>query len=236
MPVITLKFKDTKIKDFTLSEGQNLTIGRRDTNNVVIENLAVSGLHAKIDSIDKGFLLTDLKSKNGTFVNGQLVSTHWLGHGDTVSIGKHTLVFAYQEGEERPEASGSGTMDKTMVMDTDKYRDMLSKSATSAAGKMRKETATGVLSYLAGGNGEIEIKKKLIKVGKDPSSDIVIGGFMTGKTAFTISKRPNGFYLSYVGGMAKPKVNDLVVKESARLNEFDIIEIGPVKLQFIYRT
>ena len=78
--------------------------------------------------------------------------------------------------------------------------------------------------------------KKLIKVGKDPSSDIVIGGFMTGKTAFTISKRPNGFYLSYVGGMAKPKVNDLVVKESARLNEFDIIEIGPVKLQFIYKT
>jgi predicted component of type VI protein secretion system len=235
MPVITLKFKDTKIKDFSLNEGQNLTIGRRDTNDVVIENLAVSGLHAKIDSIDKGFLLTDLKSKNGTFVNGQLVSTHWLGHGDTVNIGKHTLVFAYQEGEERPEAP-SGTMDKTMVMDTDKYRDMMSKSSTSVAGKMREEAATGVLSYLAGGNGEFVIKKKLIKVGKDPSSDIVIGGFMTGKTAFTISKRPNGFYLSYVGGMAKPKVNDLVVKESARLNEFDVIEIGPVKFQFIYKT
>jgi hypothetical protein len=235
MPIVTLKFKDTKIKDFTLHEGQNLTIGRRETNDVVIENLAVSGMHAKIDSIDKGFLLTDLKSKNGTFVNDQLVSTHWLGHGDTVNIGKHTLVFAYQEGEERPETT-SGTMDKTMVMDTDKYRDMLSLSSTSAAGKTRKDTSTGVLSFLAGGKGEFEIKKKLIKIGKDPSSDIVVGGFMTGKTAFTISKRPNGYYLSYVGGMAKPKVNDLVVKESARLNEFDIIEIGPVKLQFIYRS
>jgi len=235
MPIITLKFKDTKIKDFTLNEGQNLTIGRRETNDVVIENLAVSGMHAKIDSIDKGFLLTDLKSKNGTFVNNQLVSTHWLGHGDTVNIGKHTLVFTYQEGEERP-ATSSGSMDKTMVMDTDKYRDMLSSSSGSAAGQTRKETSTGVLSFLAGGNGEFEIKKKLIKIGKDPSSDIVIGGFMTGKTAFTISKRPNGYYLSYVGGMSKPKVNDLVVKESARLNEFDIIEIGSVKLQFIYRT
>ncbi|MEJ2098195.1 MAG: FHA domain-containing protein, partial [Deltaproteobacteria bacterium] len=88
MPIITLKFKDTKIKDYTLEEGENLTIGRRDTNNVVIENLAVSGMHAKIDSIDKGYLLTDLKSKNGTFVNGQLISTHWLGHGDTISVGK----------------------------------------------------------------------------------------------------------------------------------------------------
>jgi pSer/pThr/pTyr-binding forkhead associated (FHA) protein len=235
MPIITLKFKDTKIKDFTLSEGVNLTIGRRETNDVVIENLAVSGMHAKIDSIDKGYLLTDLKSKNGTFVNGQLVSTHWLGHGDTVSIGKHTLVFSFQEGEERPESSAS-SMDKTMVMDTDKYRDMLSKSATSAAGKVRKETAAGILSFLAGGEGEFEIKKKLIKIGKDPTSDIVIGGFMTGKTAATISKRPNGYYLSYVGGMAKPKLNDVVVKESAQINEFDIIEIGAVKMQFIYRN
>jgi len=235
MPIITLKFKDTKIQDFTLTEGMNLTIGRRDTNDVVIENLAVSGMHAKIDSIDKGYLLTDLKSKNGTFVNGQLVSTHWLGHGDTVSIGKHTLVFSFQEGEERPESSAS-SMDKTMVMDTDKYRDMLSKSATSTAGRMRKESAAGVLSFLAGGEGEFEIRKKLIKIGKDPASDIVIGGFMTGKTAATISKRPNGYYLSYVGGMAKPKLNDVVVRESAQINEFDIIEIGAVKMQFIYQS
>jgi hypothetical protein len=235
MPIITLKFKDTKIQDFTLTEGMNLTIGRRDTNDVVIENLAVSGMHAKIDSIDKGYLLTDLKSKNGTFVNGQLVSTHWLGHGDTVSIGKHTLVFSYQEGEEKP-ASTAGSMDKTMVMDTDKYRDMLSKSATSTAGRMRKESAAGVLSFLAGGEGEFEIRKKLIKIGKDPASDIVIGGFMTGKTAATISKRPNGYYLSYVGGMAKPKLNDVVVRESAQINEFDIIEIGAVKMQFIYQS
>ena len=235
MPIITLKFKDTKIKEYTLKEGMNLTIGRRETNDVVIENLAVSGMHAKIDSIDKGYLLTDLKSKNGTFVNGQLISTHWLGHGDTVNIGKHTLVFSYQEGEEKP-ASSAGAMDKTMVMDTDKYRDMLSKSSSSVAGKMRQEASAGILSFLAGGDGEFEIRKKLIKIGKDPSSDIVIGGLMTGKTAATISKRPNGYYLSYVGGMTKPKLNDSVVRESAQINEFDIIEIGPVKMQFIYRS
>ena len=95
MPKLTLKFKDTKINEFLLEQGRNITIGRRESNVIVIENLAVSGMHAKIDPIDKGYLLTDLKSKNGTFVNGQLVATHWLGHGDTVSIGKHTLVFTY---------------------------------------------------------------------------------------------------------------------------------------------
>ena len=235
MPKLTLKFKDTKISDFLLEEGRNITIGRRENNDIVIENLAVSGMHAKVDSIDKGYLLTDLKSKNGTFVNGQLVATHWLGHGDTVSIGKHTLVFAYAEGEERTSV-GKGGMDKTMVMDTDKYRDMLEKSSGNVAATIRKKESKGVLSFLSGGDGEFEIKKKLIKIGKDTANDIVIKGLMIGKTAATISKRPKGYYLSYVGGMAKPKVNDVAVKESVLLNEFDIIELGPVKMQFIYKS
>ena len=75
MPNLILKFKDTKINDFLLDQGRNITIGRREGNDIVIENLAVSGMHAKIDAIDKGYLLTDLKSKNGTFVNGQLIAT-----------------------------------------------------------------------------------------------------------------------------------------------------------------
>ncbi len=235
MPKLILKFKDTKISDILLDKGRNITIGRREGNDIVIENLAVSGMHAKIDAIDKGYLLTDLKSKNGTFVNGQLVATHWLGHGDTVSIGKHTLVFAYADGEER-EVTGAGGMDKTMVMDTEKYRDMLSKSSGNVAATIRKKESMGVLSFLSGGDGEFEIKKKLIKLGKDASCDIVVKGLMIGKTAATVSKRPKGYYLSYVGGMAKPKVNDVAVKESVLLNEFDIIELGGVKMQFIYKS
>lgn len=235
MPRLILKFKDTKINDFLLDQGRNITIGRRESNDIVIENLAVSGMHAKIDAIDKGYLLTDLKSKNGTFVNGQLIATHWLGHGDTVSIGKHTLVFAYAEGEERPDASAGG-MDQTMVMDTDKYRDMLSKSSGNAAATIRKKEFIAVLSFLAGGEGELEIKKKLVKIGKDVSCDVIVKGFMIGKTAATVSKRPKGYYLSYVDGMTKPKVNDVAVKESVLLNEFDIIELGSMKIQFIYKS
>jgi hypothetical protein len=127
-------------------------------------------------------------------------------------------------------------MDKTMVMDTDKYRDMLSKSSGNVASTIRKKESMGVLSFIAGGDGELEIKKKLIKIGKDASCDIIVKGFMIGKTAATVSKRPKGYYLSYVGGMAKPKVNDMAVKESILLNEFDIIELGGVKMQFIYKS
>ncbi len=233
MPTLTLKFKDNKLGEFQIESGKSLTIGRKESNDISIENLAVSGHHAKVDAVGDDYLLTDLKSKNGSFVNKELVTTHWLQHGDKIIIGKHCLVFEYGEGEKKPPAAAGGNMDQTMVMDTDKYKDMLSKAAPSAK---KQQVATGVLSYLSGGEGEIELSKKLTKLGKASSSDIVIGGLMVGKTAATISKRPNGYSLAYVEGMTKPKVNGETVKDSVMLKEFDNIEIGSVKMQFFIKS
>jgi pSer/pThr/pTyr-binding forkhead associated (FHA) protein len=235
MPTLMLKFKEKTVGKYHLKQGEALTIGRKENNDVVIENLAVSGHHAKIDSVDDGFLLTDLKSKNGSFVNKQPVSSHWLKHGDVIDIGKHTLVFAYEEGESRPDESAAVGMDQTMIMDTQKYREMVAKSPVKTEPqKPEKEVPIGVLSFLAGGEGEVRLAKKLVKIGKKSSSDIVVSGLMVGETAATISKRPNGYYLSYVGGISKPKVNGETVKMSALLKEFDVIEIGSVKMQFVY--
>jgi len=238
MPKLTLQFKDNVVGEYGLEKGKGLTIGRMDSNDIVIENLAVSGHHAKIDSVGDGYLLTDLQSKNGSFVNDQQVTSHWLQHGDRVMIGKHTLLFKYEKGEERPASTGApaGAMDQTMVMDTGQYRKIMEKAGkTTDPGSGLKGEPSGVLSYLAGGEGEVEIGKKLFKIGKSASSDLVVGGLMTGQTAATISKRPNGYSLSYVEGMAKPKVNGKAVKESVPLKEFDVIEIGNVKLQFVLK-
>lgn len=235
MPTVTLKFKDNVLGEYKVQQGQSLTIGRKESNNISIENLAVSGHHAKIDQVGDGYLLTDLQSKNGSFVNKQLVQSHWLKHGDVIVIGKHTLVFTYDEGEAH--ADKETNMDQTMVMDTDKYREMLNQASGGSAegGEKKPSQNIGVLSYLGGGEGEIELTKKLVKIGKNPSNDIVVGGLMMGQTAATISQRPNGYSLSYVEGMTKPKVNGQQVKDSVMLNEFDNIEIGPVKLQFFFK-
>ena len=91
MPTLTLTFKENTIAEYRIEKGQSLTIGRKASNDIPIENLAVSGHHAKIDAVGDGFLLTDLKSKNGSFVNKMLVSSHWLKHDDAITIGKHTL-------------------------------------------------------------------------------------------------------------------------------------------------
>jgi pSer/pThr/pTyr-binding forkhead associated (FHA) protein len=249
MPILTLKFKNKAIKEYRLEHGNNMTIGRRSTNDIVIENLAVSGLHAKIDSMDGGFLLTDLQSKNGTFVNEKLVTSHWLKEGETVMIGKHTVTFSYAKNELRPQEADDNATDATMVMDTSSYRNMVAKSSPGEVAPLRRASPQassapppehgnqiGVLTYLAGGAGDIELTNKIVKLGKNKANDIVIGGFMVGQTAAAISHRPNGYHIGYVGGMAKPKVNGETVKESVLLKEFDVIEIGSTKFQFMYQN
>jgi pSer/pThr/pTyr-binding forkhead associated (FHA) protein len=234
MPNLTLNFKDTTLEDYRLQKGHSLTIGRLKNNDVTIENLAVSGHHAKIDSVADGFVLIDLQSKNGSFVNEQLINSHWLKNGDVISIGKHSLVFSYSEDEVMPD-EGSDEMEETMAIDTSQYRNMMKKSNSKVPKPLTKgnnNNIVGVLTYLAGGNGKIKLSGKITKLGKHRTSDIVVKGLFVGRTSVTISRRPDGFYLSYVGGLSKPKLNKKAVKQSAILNDLDIIDIGSTKLQF----
>jgi pSer/pThr/pTyr-binding forkhead associated (FHA) protein len=242
MPTLTLKFKNEAIALFNLEPGRSLTIGRRNDNDVMINNLAVSGYHAKIDSVGEGFVFVDLQSKNGSFVNEKLINSHWLQDGDIISIGKHSLIFAYNQ-EESHRGDQPAKLDKTMVMDTSHYRSMMEKSKPDVAPQPASPQPVkldkrhrGYLNYLTGGEGYVRLRSKITKLGTDASCDIVIKGWTIGKTALTISRTEEGYVLNYVGGMTKPRVNDRkTTKEAVILKESDIIEIGGTKLQFFIK-
>ena len=234
MPIVILKFNKNIVQKFRLEKEKTLTIGRRSANDMVIDNLAVSGNHAKIESIEDGFLFTDLQSKNGSFVNKQLVTSHYLKDGDIINIGKHILFFRHEQNEPISKETTPG-LDKTMVMDTDRYRAMLADSNAGRTPGMKETGETGLLTYLTGGDGDVILAKKMIKIGKAADSDIVVSGILTGKNAATISLRPNGYYFSYVGGISKPRINEDVVSGSIKLKEYDIIKIGSAKMQFTYK-
>ena len=234
MPILTFKFKDSAIGEYLLQKGLSLTIGRLKDNDVVIENLAVSGHHAKIDSVNHEFVVVDLQSKNGSFVNEKIINTHWLKNGDIINIGKHSLVFNYTDAEQIP-GNGSDKIEKTMIMDTSQYRSMMKNSQADASKPFIGNDNISCLAgfvFLVGGRGKINLSKRITRIGKHPESDIVIKGLWVGQTAFTVSKRPDGFYISYVSGMSKPKINDKTIKHPSILNDLDVIDIGPAKLQF----
>ncbi len=117
MPTLTLKLKNKSLGEYQLQKGVSLTIGRREANDVVIEDPSVSGHHYKIDALGDRFLLIDLQSKNGSFVNEQLINSHGLKHEDIITIGGHSLLFNYHENEQMHD-DGSDEFDETQVMDT----------------------------------------------------------------------------------------------------------------------
>jgi hypothetical protein len=68
-------------------------VGRHRDNEIQIADLGVSGFHARIYRGPEGFVLEDLKSRNGTWVNGTRVFHATLAHGDKVHFGQTDLVF-----------------------------------------------------------------------------------------------------------------------------------------------
>jgi pSer/pThr/pTyr-binding forkhead associated (FHA) protein len=64
------------------------TLGRRPYNDIVIDNLAVSGEHAVLQMVGQDVFIEDLNSTNGTYINGKAVKKQLLAHNDTVEIGK----------------------------------------------------------------------------------------------------------------------------------------------------
>ncbi len=228
MAQLTLKFKEMALKEFELA-GDSKTIGREPGNDIVVENLLVSGYHARIDAAGKDYILTDLQSKNGTFVNGERITSTKLNNGDQILIGKHTLVFSLDPAEIEEVMQLS---EETMFVEVAQGEP--EPQAPGLSSTVDSVERPAVLSFVAGGGEEYVITKKLVKLGKGAEADIRIGGLLTPKVAATISRRPTGYHLSCMG-RAKIKVNGMQVKGSHRLKEFDTIEVGPVRLQFYYK-
>ena len=97
MPVLKLKSMDKEIEVFPLTVGQGRTIGRKSANDIVIDDMAVSGFHAVIDPVASTFVLRDLDSTNGTFVNQKRITMHHLRHRDVILLGEHELHFDLAE-------------------------------------------------------------------------------------------------------------------------------------------
>jgi pSer/pThr/pTyr-binding forkhead associated (FHA) protein len=83
-------------KDYSFGK-KSVTVGRSDDNTIVLDDLAVSGYHARVDRKGVDYILTDLQSTNGTFLNSTNIVSHRLTHGDRIAIGEHTLLFVGTE-------------------------------------------------------------------------------------------------------------------------------------------
>jgi hypothetical protein len=80
-------------REIRLKPEQAITMGRSHSNELVLEDEAISGRHCRLRHEDDGWILHDLGSTNGTHVNERRVDRHRLRGGDLISLGETSLQF-----------------------------------------------------------------------------------------------------------------------------------------------
>ncbi len=112
MAKLILSLEGSMIREVPLDK-ERILIGRKPSNEIQIENLAVSGEHACIVTILNDSFLEDLGSTNGTLVNGNPIKKHILQNNDVIEIGKYKLKYV----AEAPAAGhGNEDFEKTMIL------------------------------------------------------------------------------------------------------------------------
>ena len=244
MAKLIVKYEAAILKEIPLTQA-SFTIGRVPGNDLVIDNLAVSGQHAKISFETDKFVLEDLNSLNGTFMNNQRVRKTPLNNGDQIVIGKHTLVFQ-DEGGPRPapleaaeEDTGSmAKLEQTVVLDTRKQREMLQQVGSVTGGGVPPAgvAKVGCLTVLSGKTDRTEyiLTGKLSMIGKSAMASVKLKGWFAPDVAAVINKREDSYQIA-PSGKGGAKINGQALAGAQDLREGDLIEIAGVKLQFTYR-
>jgi pSer/pThr/pTyr-binding forkhead associated (FHA) protein/Mg-chelatase subunit ChlD len=101
-----VKMPKTSLKDIREITGKHeypiktsiISIGRAATNDIVINKSTVSTKHATIEYRDNAFYIIDQRSTNGTFLNGQKITTEIrLKHGDRIKLDEYEFIFTLEE-------------------------------------------------------------------------------------------------------------------------------------------
>jgi pSer/pThr/pTyr-binding forkhead associated (FHA) protein len=217
---------------------ERMTVGRKPENDVVIDNLAVSGKHALIITILDDSFLEDLGSTNGTYVNGKLIKKHALKDGDIITIGKHELKYINEKA-----TASDDDFEKTMIIRPGSASQAVAAAQAAANAGAAPEPpkpeeaaadqpagASMPLGRLHVMNGpiagkELELTKALITLGK-PGVQVAV-----------ISRRPQGYFLTHIEGDSQgknyPVVNgEPIGPQAYSLKNDDVIELAGIKMQF----
>ena len=246
MAKLILSMDGLVLKEIPLSK-ERMTIGRRPSNDIQIDNLAISGEHAAVVTILNDSFLEDLNSTNGTLVNGQPAKKHFLKNGDVIEMGKYKLKYV----AEQIQHAEAADFEKTMVMRPGTLRPPatppVAPAAAPASARAMSDTHAGAampqqsapapvapsamsvaaVQILNGANAgrELELTKTLTTLGK-PGVQVAV-----------IARRPQGFFITHVEGARFPVVNGQTLDAQAhQLKDHDVIEIAGIKMEFFLKS
>lgn len=252
------------LKEYPLSK-ERMTIGRKAHNDIVIDNLAVSGEHAAIVTILHDSFLEDLDSTNGLEVNGIPVKKHFLQNNDVIEISKYKLKYINDQTTQTKPAE----FEKTMVL--------RSSTRPAAPAKDKSDTTAGIIKTPVGATakqpadtiektGKLDMRspaapaapapKPASTAAEAPKPQRAAVQILTGPNAgkelelvknlttlgkpgvqvAVLTRRPHGFFITHVEGIDHPKVKGTVLGDQPhQLHDHDVIELAGIKMEFYFK-
>ena len=235
MPNLVISIDGAVIKEVTLSK-ERTTLGRRPYNDIVIDNLAVSGEHAMLTMQDGKVTIEDLRSTNGTFVNGRAIQKQELLHGDLLDIGRYKIRFLGNVlmDSDAPSASPSKTLAHISEEADSDYARL---SSPSGFGEISSFASTiqGTVSSLPDRHAVIRMLTGSM-AGKEVSLYKVVTTLgKPGIAIASITQKPHGFVLTQLEGESEAlKLNGQVVGPlSVPLLNGDTVELAGSSMRFV---
>jgi pSer/pThr/pTyr-binding forkhead associated (FHA) protein len=255
MAKLILSLEGSVIREIPLDK-ERITIGRRPSNDIQIENLAVSGEHACIVTILNDSFLEDLGSTNGTLVNGNPIKKHILQNNDVIEIGKYKIKYVVEVATAGPGAQDD--FEKTMVMKSAPGRPAAARPAVPpasppatggrpAAGPLTSPSlapkpASPAAPAPKPAAGETQPLAALqLLTGPNAGKEIELVKNLTtlgkpGLQVAVITRRPQGYFITHVEGASFPVLNGKAIDAQARqLSDHDVIELAGVKMEFFLK-
>lgn len=215
MPEIIVKLGEEVVNKYFFDK-EILNIGRARDNDIIIENLAVSRNHARIRLTNGKYVLTDLNSANGTFVNGVRITKTEIMHNDVITVGKHNLLFVNKPLSEEQIISDAFGADRTMIVDRAPCGLLV-----VTTGKQRGQ--------------EFKLSKHENHIGRSADNDIRLHDWFVSKHHCVIIKQGNNYFIKDLGSWRGVFVNNQPIKDT-QLKEGDDIKLGATHLTFHLRV
>ena len=223
MPKMIVSIDGVVIKEVELAK-ERTVLGRRPYNDIVIDNLAVSGEHALLHMAGNDVAIEDLHSSNGTYVNGKAVSRHELRNGDIFEVGKYKIRY-FNEAED-PQFEKTMIFKPGMVPPPVAARIAAPSIAPAppsgfGAGTTAIAAVIRVLSGPAAGR-EVALTKVVTTIGKP------------GVAVASVTRRHHGFVFGHVEGPEPPQLNGVRIgSDSVPLKDGDRLALAGTEMQFV---
>ena len=223
MARLYLKLDNVVLREYPLADIA-ITIGRLADNTIQVDNLSVSGHHARIEKENDGYVLYDENSTNGTYVNGQKVARAVLVPGDTIHVGRHILAF---RDDETP----------ITVMDTPRPAAVAAVPAEPVVNAPRGGPI-GVLTVVSGKTDQQEylLNGEHNVIGKSETAAIRLTRWFAPKEAATIHHRDGRYFITESPTPLAVRVNSEVVHGEREIKPGDTILVDEITLAFNLRS